>query len=642
MRNTAVEEHDERLECTLQRVHKAGLKLNRSKCEFRKTKIEYFGHVISREGISPSKKRVRAIRELPAPTNVSELRRVIGMINYLGRFVSDLSAVMHPMTDLLKADAVWSWDSPQVNTFDKVKDMITDTPALAFYDSQKPVAVVISADSSSYGLGAAIYQVSNNELKPIIFASRTLSMAEKKYAQIEKECLAAVWACEKFERYIIGLESFKLITDHKPLVPLINTQDLDRTPLRCQRLLMRLMRFNAVAEYVPGKQLVVPDTLSRSPLRSTEDTAGEVNIFVDSVMASKPVSDSKLEGIRAATEADLVLQEAINLTKSGWPDREKSVRTDLRAYFSSRGEYSVSHGLLLYCDRIVIPEVLIGEVLEAIHSGHLGLNKCCAQARISVWWPSISGDIERAVGACEYCRIHRPTQRWEPLKPTPLLDRPWQKIAADLCELQGKQYLIVMDYFSRYLEIAYLESITSVQVIGKLKNIFACWGVPEELVSDNGGQFNADVFQKFAFEYGFTQTFTSPHFPQANGEAESGVKIAKKILQQEDIFVALMAYRATPVTATGVSPSELMMGRRIRTTVPVLPKVLAPRWPNLTDVRRCDKKAKADMRRNYNTRHGVTPLHPVRVCDNVRIKTDKEKYWTQSGTVKVADYNARS
>ena len=208
---------------------------------------------------------------------------------------------------------------------------------------------------------------------------------------------------------------------------------------------------------------------------------------------------------------------------------------------------------------------------------------------------------------------------------------------ADLCELQGKQYLIVMDYFSRYLEMAYLETITSAQVIGKLKNIFARWGVPEELVSDNGGQFKADVFQKFAFEYGFTQTFTSPHFPQANGEAESVVKIAKKILQQEDIFVASMAYRATPVTATGVSPSELMMGRRIRTTVPVLPKVLAPRWPNLTDVRWCDKKAKANMQRNYNTRHGVKTLHPVSVGDNVRIKTDKEKYWTQSGTVKVAD-----
>jgi transposase InsO family protein len=635
-----VEEHDERLERTLQKVQEAGLKLNRDKCEFRKEKIEYFGHVISSEGISPSVDRVKAIRELPAPTNVSELRRVVGMINYLGRFMPELSSVMHPMTDLLKSDTVWTWDSPQVEAFDKVKDMITDTPTLAFYDSQK--SVVISADASSYGLGAALYQVTDGELKPVAFASRTLSPAEKKYAQIEKECLASVWACEKFDRYIVGVESFKLMTDHKPLVSLINTQDLDRTPLRCQRLLMRLMRFNAVAEYVPGTQLVVPDTLSRSPLTSTEDTSGDVNAFVDCVMATKPMSDCKLQSIQTATAEDPVLQEVINLTRSGWPDRERSVRADIRTYFASRSEYSVSHGLLLYRDRIVMPEGLRAETLDNIHSGHFGLNKCRARANTSVWWPGISRDIERIVQSCEFCREHRPNQKSEPLKPTALPDRPWQRIAADLCEVNGTQYLIVMDYYSRYLEIAHLETITSAQVIGKLKNMFAHWGVPEVLVSDNGGQFKSDLFDTFARKYGFTQSFSSPHFPQANGEAESGVKIAKRILQQDDIFDALMEYRVTPVNATGFSPSELMVSRKIRTILPVLPEVLMPRLPDLAKVRRNDEKAKSNMQRNYNNHHAAQTLPPVRVGDNVRIKTDKEKYWTQSGTVKAADYNARS
>ncbi|XP_062593536.1 uncharacterized protein K02A2.6-like [Saccostrea cucullata] len=638
---STVEEHDERLDRVLDRIKEVGLKLNKKKCEFRKQSIEYFGHMISSNGISPRPERVRAIRELAAPTNVTELKRILGMVNYLGRFLPNLSTVMHPLTDLLKSDSVWIWDNPQEEAFKRVKDMLTETPALAFYNSSKPV--VISADASSYGLGAAIFQQFDGQLKPIAFASRTLSPAETKYAQIEKECLASVWACEKFERYIIGLDSFKLITDHKPLVPLINTQALDRTPVRCQRLLMRLRRFNPVAEHVPGKNLVVPDTLSRSPLTgNTEDTEEEVNLYVDCVVENLPISDQRLERIRLATADDPELSEVLKKTQNWWPDHERSLKAEIRPYFSARSELSVWNGILMYRDRIVIPEALRPETLQDIHSGHLGLNKCRERARGAVWWPGISTDIERTVKSCEFCLVHQPKQNREPLKTTVLPDRPWQKIAADLCELQGKHFLVVTDYFSRYLEIAYLDSLTSAHVIGKLKNILARWGIPEELVTDNGTQFTSDSFKKFAAKYGFAHTTTSPHYPQANGEAESAVKTAKRILQQDDIFVALMAYRSTPISTTGVSPAELIMGRRIRTVVPVKPSSLAPKWPDLDQVRRQDARTKETSKYHYDNRFGVRKLHPLGPGDQVRIKTDKEKQWTDSGTITSANYKIRS
>ena len=308
-----------------------------------------------------------------------------------------------------------------------------------------------------------------------------------------------MWACEKFDRYITGVESFRLITDHKPLVPLINTQDLNRSPLRCQRLLMRLRRYNAIAEHVPGKQLVVPDTLSRSPLDVVESsTAGDVDAYVKSVTSTKAISDRRLDEIRTATENDPILQEVINLTRYGWPDREQSIRPEVRDYFASRYNYSACDDLLFYNDRIVMPEVMRAETIQSLHSGHLGLNKCRERAKSTVWWPGISKDLEQAVRSCAFCNKHRSAQRKEPLMATPMPECPWERVGADLCDHGGKQYLVVVDYFSRYLEIVHLDSTTSNVVIGKLKNMFARWGIPNEFVSDNGPQFASLAFREFA------------------------------------------------------------------------------------------------------------------------------------------------
>ncbi len=323
-----------------------------------------------------------------------------------------------------------------------------------------------------------------------------------RYAQIEKECLGSVWACKKFEMYLIGLQiNFKLVTDHKPLVPLMNKKDLDNVPLRCQRLLMRLMRFKLTAEYAPGKTLLVADTLSWSPLACKENdlnTHSDVECYIPAVTEGLPASPPKLEAIRAATLADNNLQIALKYIQSGWPDYVDNIPVAVRQFFPFKNELSEHNGILTRGSRMLIPEVLRADILNRIHDGHQGLAKCRERASTSVWWLGISSEIKQKVLSCRICMEMKQTQKKEPLISTPLPDRPWKRLAIGFCELNKHTYLVVSEYFSRFFEILHMPATTTSEVVLKLNALFARFGCPDEIVSDNVRQFVSAEFQEFA------------------------------------------------------------------------------------------------------------------------------------------------
>ena len=215
------------------------------------------------------------------------------------------------MYDLLKKDTVWAWSHPQQQALDDVKQMISNAPILAFFDPGKET--VVSADASGFGIGGCILQRHGQQLRPVAFCSRTLSDSESRWAQIEKELLSAVWTCQKFHMFLAGLPNFKLEVDHKPLIPLINTKNLTQAPLRCQRMLMRMMQYNTEAVYVPGKQHIIPDYLSRHPLEATTDEISssmqaELHHHCDSVIKDLPATPKRLVEIGTAQQEDSILQ----------------------------------------------------------------------------------------------------------------------------------------------------------------------------------------------------------------------------------------------------------------------------------------------------------------------------------------------
>lgn len=614
-------EHDKRLHAVLQKLRNKGVTLNDEKCEFAKTEIKFVGHVINGDGIKPDPDRVNAIRDMNAPTDISGVRRFLGMVNQMGKFSPNLAEKTKPIRDLLSKNNLWTWDNAQEQAFIEVKQELCSSPVLALYDPNKET--IVSADASSYGIGAVITQVQENGVRrPVACASRALTPTEQRYAQIEKEALALTWACDRFHDYILGLK-FRLETDHKPLIPLLGSKSLSELPPRIQRFRMRLMRFSYDITHVPGKELYTPDTLSRSPIQerkpADENYLSDSTCFVEYVIENLPATVKRLDQIRTELKSDPVCSKLMTLAMGGWPTDKAQLDELVKPYWGLRGEITMADGLLLKGDRLVIPPALRAEILEKLHEGHLGIAKCRERAKASVWWIGLSSQIEDVVNSCHICAESR-NDCAEPLIQTPLPKYPWQRAGTDLFHFKGKTYLLVVDYFSRYVEIARLTSTTSEDAIVHLKSIFGRHGIPEVLVSDNGPQYASEAFVRFSEDFGFEHVTSSPRYPQSNGEAERTVQTIKKLLRKNpDPYVALLSYRSTPLQ-NGYSPAELCMGRRIRTKLPVKPDLLVPKWTYLKEVKSKETASSDSQKQNYDRRHRAKDLPTLNPGDRVWIK----------------------
>ena len=302
--------------------------------------------------------------------------------------------------------------------------------------------------------------------------------------------------------------------------------------------------------------------------------------MVHTLIGKLPVSIEKMDAFRESTANDETMQQLRLTIRRGWPKKMSSLPRELQEYWNVRDELHEADGLVLRGDRLVVPSDLRQDMLKLIHESHQGMDKCKARARTVLYWPGMASDIETITGQCHVYLRFRANNQKEPLIQRDVPELPWQRAAVDIMTFKGNDYLVLVDCYSKYPEIALLENKTAACVINHLKSMFARHGIAEELLSDNM-PFASKEFVDFAREWKIGLTTSSPNFPQSNGQAERVVQNLKNILKKcdyegRDPYLALLEYRNTPITGIEYSPAQMSMSRMLRSKLPAISSLLAP------------------------------------------------------------------
>ena len=601
-----VQEHDKKLKCVLERVEENNLKLNLSKCRFRKEEVIYVGHKISKNGLEADPEKIRAVKDMKKTENKKEVQTFLGFITYLQKFLPHISEISAPLRKLLEKKVDWYWDTVQEESFNKLKEMATKTPVLAFYNPKN--SLTLNVDSSSYGLGAVLLQ---ND-RPIAYASRALNPTQQKYSQIEKETLAIVFGCEKFYHYVYGRE-FIVETDHKPLENIFR-KSISEAPARIVRFLMQLQKYDFKVKYKAGNTMYVSDLLSRMNL---PETLPDIDINQVQLNSHLPMSPEKYKELIKATSEDDDLICVKSLIENGWPNQKYKVPLNIREYWSFRDELTCVDGILYKGLKVIIPKKLRPEMLEIVHQTHRSIVACKRRAREFMFWVRMLKQIQEKVERCHICALNnQKNNHKEPMISSEIPDRPSSKVGADLFELHGQHYLLTVDYYSKWPEVEKLDNLTSSNVKAYLKKQFARYGYIDELVTDNGPQFSSHEFKKFAKDYQFIHTTSSPHYSQSMGQTERYVQTMKQMIKKSsDSHKALLDYRNTPLEGVNKSPAQLHVGRRLKSSLPVRAELLKEVSKSVSKNLR-DRQLKSE---NYYNKHSGHPLKELEQNQRVMI-----------------------
>ena len=510
-------EHDKRLAKCLDRTLEVGIRLNKPKCKFRLSEVLYVGHVISSAGISPNPDRIQDVLNMPNPTDSKGCQRILGMLNYLAKYIPNMSELTYPIRQLLVKGTDFVWTFEQEDAMKKIKKVLTSHPVLQVFDVSKPVT--LNTDASQHGAGACILQNGG----PVAYASKSLTSTQQSYAQIEKELAAIVFGAERFYQYLYG-KKVTVETDHKPLITILK-RPIHQAPARCQRLLLRLQRFDLHPVYVPGKLMHISDALSRAVSPSSQIKCAkleeETELMVHAVVQDIDCSDNMWSKISTETSQDPVLSTVKRLISNGWPDKITQCPESAKLYFNLRHQLTNFQDVILFNDWIVVPKSLHAELLRRLHVGHQGQERCKNLARKSIYWRGLNSDIDNMVRGCEACLLQRALPPRGKMISHKLPSRVWQELCADLFSYEGVTYQIIACFLSKWVEIRKfnVKHPSACHLIEHFKDLCSVYGIPNSIFSDNA-LYNSKEFRDFAKSYDIKLTNSSPYYAQSNGQIE--------------------------------------------------------------------------------------------------------------------------
>ena len=538
--STSVEEHIEHIRQVLAVFKRHKLKINIEKCSFLQTEVEVLGHKVSVDGLSPLDSKIQVIKNWKAPTNVHELRSFLGATGYYRNFIDKYAQITAPLCKLLKKGIKYQWDKKHQDSFNMLKEKLINAPILKYpcFDRR----FIIRTDASYNGVGGVLLQEDPDTKKefPIHYVSRSLSKAEHNYGITDLEGAALIYCISKLKSYIMGNPIKTLvITDHKPLISFFTNKEPNNA--RQARWCLKVSTLGIEIQYQAGKKNLLADALSRM---KQEDKM---------VLAIKDTSKINQELLSKT------IQEFLN---------EKIVNLDGEDYFIDGDNY-----------RKIITNTndKIKLILESHNIGHEGYNKTYQRLKKNYYWQRMVNDIKRIVSRCEKCQLNRSQPYPEPTEDIPTeVEGPFVPMGLDIIgplikTRNNNQYIIVLvDYFTKWVEAEATETVTSKDVINFLIKVFARHGSPQVITTDNGPQFSSDMTKIFLDLYDVYVRFVTTYHPESNGLTENRNKEIGKLLRllgkknkdwDEILPSALWALRTAKHTTTNYSSFELVYGR---------------------------------------------------------------------------------
>lgn len=569
-------DHLLRLRAVLQAIRSAGLTLKPTKCKFAYDELKFLGHVVSSAGVRPDPDKTAAVASFPTPSDKNAVRRFLGLCAYYRRFVPNFSHVAAPLTHLTKENVAFQWSDEQQRAFDRLKQSLQTSPVLGHFDQDAETEV--HTDASNKGLGAVLIQKQNGTERVIAYASRTLSKAETNYSTTEKECLAVVWAINKFRPYLYG-RPFQVVTDHHSLCWLSTLRDPSG---RLARWALRLQEFDATIVYKSGRRHTDADCLSRAPIESASD--GQDDEYEDAFIGTISTVD-----MAARQRHDTELREVIAHLEG----QEGTIpRVFLRVLPALRLRnnvlYKKSFAASARSWLLVIPADLRNEIMDACHddptSGHLGYSRTLARIRSKYYWPQLAKTVRHYTRTCRECQRRKtpPVQPAGHLHPIPPPMTPFQQVGMDLLgpfptSNSGHRWIAVAtDYLTRYAESRALPSATAADVAKFfVESIVLRHGAPEVLITDRGAAFVSQLMAEILRLSNTHHRKTTAYHPQTNGLTERLNKTMADMISMyvdvehrtwDDILpYVTFAYNTATQETTGFSPFRLVHGREVIT-----------------------------------------------------------------------------